>query len=70
MELAKLLEHNAQASALTPRRQLRVVGSAPMRTLCVLIRLLRILREEVIRQHLLAQYVGFNRPSSMASTTA
>jgi hypothetical protein len=37
MELAKLLEHNAQASALTPRGQLRVVG-APMRTLCVLIR--------------------------------
>jgi hypothetical protein len=37
MELAKLLEHNAQASALTPHRQLRVVG-APMRTLCALIR--------------------------------
>ena len=41
MELAKLLEHNAQGSALTPRRQLRVVG-APMLTLCVLIRQLRI----------------------------
>jgi hypothetical protein len=32
MELAKLLEHFTRASALTPRRQLRVVG-APMRTL-------------------------------------
>jgi hypothetical protein len=44
MELAKLLKHNARRSALTPRRQLRVVG-APMRTLRVLIRQLRILRE-------------------------
>jgi hypothetical protein len=47
MELAKLLEHNAQSSALTPRGQLRVAG-AP-RTLRVLIRQLRILREEMNR---------------------
>jgi hypothetical protein len=57
MELAKLLEHNAQASALTLRLQLGAV-LAPMLALSSLVCQLWVLRPQVDRQQLFGPEPG------------